>query len=49
MIDKFIDSPGHDRRKIDGTNGSNKTYLKQNMCMIGTEESNNKIIRMNAD
>ena len=30
----------HDRRKIYGINGAKNMYLKQNICMIGTEESN---------
>ena len=39
--DRFIKSPGHGRSKIYGINGSDKTYLKQKMLMIVTEESNN--------
>ena len=41
IIDRCVDVPGLGRRKIDGTNGANKTYLKQKICMIGTEGCNN--------
>ena len=34
-------------KKSDGINGSYKTYLRK-MCMMGTEESNNESMRMNA-
>ena len=37
IIYKIINHPGHGRIKIDGINGDNKTYLKQKMCMVGTE------------
>ena len=49
IVDRFINYPGHERRKIDSINGPKKTYLKQKMCMIGTEESNNESTIMNAD
>ena len=31
-----INDPGHGRRKINGNNADEKTYLKQKMCMIAT-------------
>ena len=48
IIDKCINDLFHGRIKIYGINGYNKTYLKQNMCIIGTEESNNESVRMNS-
>ena len=47
-IDRCINYPGHGTSKIYCINGANKTYLSKNMCIIGTEESNNESIRMNA-
>ena len=35
IIDSFMISNGHDRRKIDGINEFDKSYLIQKMCMIG--------------
>ena len=43
----FINDTCHKRSKIYGINGSEKIYLKQNVCIIGTEEYNNEIMRMN--
>ena len=43
----LINYPGHERRKIYGINGYEKSYLRQKICMISTEEYNDKIIRMN--
>ena len=37
ILNRYINAPGYGRIKIDGINLSNKTYLKQNNCMIGTE------------
>ena len=48
MVDWWINSPGHGRSKIDDINGFGNTSLKQKMCMIGTEESNNEIMITNA-
>ena len=47
-IYKCINATGHGRSKIDGINGSDKIYLKQKMYMIGTEESNDKSMRINS-
>ena len=44
-----IHAPGHLRSKIYDINGADKIYLKQKMCMIGTEESNNESMIINAD
>ena len=49
IIDICINNPGRVRIKIDVINGSDKTYLKQKMCMIRTEESINESIIINAD
>ena len=43
-----INTPGHGNRKTYGINGYYKTYLKQKLCMIGTEEYNNGSMRMNS-
>ena len=48
IIGRCINDPGCGKSKIDGINVSNKIYLKQKMCMIGTEESNNKSMIINA-
>ena len=48
IIDKCINAPGNGIFKIDGIDGSNKTYLKQKLCMTDTEESNDKIMIINA-
>ena len=48
IVDRFVNYPGHGRRKIDSISGLKKTYLKQKMCMIGTEEYNNESTIMNA-
>ena len=48
IIDICINAPGHGRSKIYSINGSKKKNLKQKMCMIATEESNNESIVMNA-
>ena len=34
--------------KIDGINIYDKSYLRQKMSIMGTEEVNNEIMRMNA-
>ena len=47
IIDKYINAPCHERSKKNGSNISDKTYLKQKMCMIGTEEYNNESMRIN--
>ena len=44
----IINGPGHGISKKDGSNGADKTYLKQNNRVIGTEESNNVSMRMNS-
>ena len=41
IIYRCVNYTGHGRSKIDVINGYVKTYLKQNVCMIGTEEYNN--------
>ena len=41
IIYRCMNDPGRGRSKIDGINGSGKTYLKQKICMIGTEGCNN--------
>ena len=48
IIYRCINSPFHDGIKIDGINGYDKTYLKQKMCMMVTEESNDKSTIINA-
>ena len=48
IIYRYIYDPFRGRSQIDVINGYEKTYLRQKMCMIGTEESNNKSMRMNA-
>ena len=48
IIYRWINATDHGTRKMDGINGFNQKYLKQRMCMIGTEESNNKSTKMNA-
>ena len=45
---KFINNPVNVRSKIDGINGSNKSYLRQKMCMKVNIEANNEIMRLNA-
>ena len=42
-----INAPGHGRCKIEGIKWSNKIYLEQKLCIIGTEEYNNERMRMN--
>ena len=37
IIDRCINAPGNGRSKRYVINGAYKTYLKQKMCMIGTE------------
>ena len=37
IIDRFINSPGRGGSKTYGNNLSEKSYLRQNMCMIVTE------------
>ena len=48
IIYRWSNASGHGIIKIDGINGDDNTYLKQNMCMIGTEEFNNESMKMNA-
>ena len=48
VIDMWINSPSHERMKIDGINRYDKSYLRQKMSIMGTEEVNNEIMRMNA-
>ena len=48
IIDICINDQGHGRNKIYCINGSDKTYLKQKICIKGTEEWNKEITRMNA-
>ena len=47
MIDRSINSPGCGRRKIDSINRADTTYFKKK-CLIGTLESNNKSMIINA-
>ena len=49
MIDRCTTSPGHGIIKIDYIKVSDKSCLGQKMCMIGTEESINESIIINAD
>ena len=42
IIDRCINTTGHGRIKIGGITGDDMTYLKQKMCMIGTEKSTMK-------
>ena len=37
IIDICIENTGHRGRKIDSVNGSDNSYLRQKMCIIGTE------------
>ena len=48
IINICINGPGHGRSKIGCINGSKNTYLKQKMCMVGIEESNNENTILNA-
>ena len=48
VIDICINYPGHSRGKIDGINIFKKSYLRQKMGMIVTEETKNESIRNNA-
>ena len=48
ITDIFINATGNGRIKIDGINGSRKSYLGEKMCMIGSEESNNERTIMNS-
>ena len=41
LIYRCSDSPENGSIKIDGINESDKSYLKQKMFMIGTEEADN--------
>ena len=48
IIDRCIHSSGRGRINVDVIHGYDKSYLRQKMFMIGTEESNNDIMMMNA-
>ena len=48
ITDRHINAPGHGRSTIDGIILYDKTYLKQKMRMIGTEDSKNENMRINA-
>ena len=48
IIDRYINAPSCGKIKIEDINRSNKAYLKQQICMIGIEESNDESMRMNA-
>ena len=48
MIDRCIICPSHGEIKIDGINVSENSYMRQKMCIIRTEESNNEIMIKNA-
>ena len=38
IIDRMIGAPGHGKNLVDSINTSDKTYLKDKMCMIRTPE-----------
>ena len=45
-MDRAIGAPGHGKDIVDGLNATDKMYLKKQMCMIGTPESNDSQKRM---
>jgi hypothetical protein len=47
-MDRAIGAPGHGKDIVDGLNATDKMYLKKQMCMIGTPESNDSQKRMEA-
>ena len=48
VIDRAIGAPGHGKDLVDGLNATDKVYLRQMMCMIGTPEANDSAALMAA-
>ena len=44
----MIGAPGHGKDIVDAINSCNKRYLKEKMCMIGTQEADDDTKRMDA-
>ena len=42
IIDRMIGAPGHGKDVVDGINACDNRYMMGKICMIGTQEVDNK-------
>jgi hypothetical protein len=48
VIDHAVNAPGHGKDIVDGLNATDKNFLKQKMCLVGTPGAQNQETRMEA-